>query len=237
MPDVAQIAAAIAADPDLRAKTKAWLTALSRHKYVYQFTWMGVPVIQAPQDIVALQELVWKVRPQVVVETGVAHGGSLIFYASMLRLLGGEREVIGIDIDIRDHNRAAIEGHALASSIHLVQGSSIDPTVVDQVRQKVAGRGPVMVILDSFHSHEHVLAELRAYAEFVTEGSYLVVLDTVIEDMPPTQEERWGIGNNPKTAVHAFLAECDRFEIDALIHEKLVVTAAPDGYLRCVRDP
>lgn len=237
-PDVPQIAAGLAADGDLKEKTSAWLEAMSRHKYVYQFTWLGIPVIQLPQDLAALQEIVWTVRPGAVVETGVAHGGSLIFYASLLELLGADGLVIGIDIDIRAHNRGAIEAHPMFRRIALIQGSSIDPVTVAEVRNAIGDRGPVVVILDSHHSHSHVLDELRAYAPLVGQGSYLVVMDTAIESLPAAAgEDRWGDGNNPATAVRAFLAECDRFEVDQLIDHKLVVSAAPGGYLRCVRDP
>ena len=209
-----------------------------RHEYSYHFRWLGVPIIQYPQDIVALQEIIWRIQPDAIVETGIARGGSLIFSASMLELLGGDREVVGVDIDIRHHNRIAIETHPLAKRISMIEGSSVDKEVVDAVRRKVEGRERVLVILDSNHTHDHVLKELRLYSPLVTAGSYLIVFDTVVEQMPDEfwGDRPWGKGDNPLTAVHAFLEETDRFEIDSEIHTKLQITVAPDGYLRCVRD-
>ncbi len=208
--------------------------------YSYNFEWMGVPIIQYPQDIVALQELIWRIKPKVIVETGVARGGSVIFLASMLELAGTGGTVIGVDIDIRPHNREVIETHPMAHRIQLVQGSSIDPTIVETVKaqaRKAAGDGPILVILDSNHTHDHVLAELRAYADLVQAGSYLVALDTVVERLPPELafDRPWGPGDNPMTAVDAFLTECDRFEIDHEIDAKLLISVGPRGYLRCIR--
>ncbi|MCX7197570.1 MAG: cephalosporin hydroxylase family protein [Proteobacteria bacterium] len=210
----------------------------AQHRYTYNFRWLGRPVIQFPQDLVALQELIWAVRPGAIVETGIAHGGSLVFSASMLQLIGGDGIVVGVDVDIRAHNRKAIEAHPMAHRIRMVEGSSIDPGTVRQVEGLVAGRQPVMVILDSMHTHDHVLAELEAYSPLVSAGSWLVVLDTVIEDMPRGwfSDRPWDVGNNPKTAVHAFLRGSDRFVIDPSIADKLQITVAPDGWLRCVRD-
>jgi cephalosporin hydroxylase len=197
---------------------------------------MGVPIIQYPQDIVAMQELIWRVKPEMIIETGVAHGGSLVYYASLLELTG-RGEVLGIDIDIRSHNRAMIEAHPMARRISMIQGSSVDAAVVREVRVRAAGRAPVMVVLDSNHTHEHVLGELRAYADLVTVGSYCVVFDTVVEDLPGDlyPDRPWSAGNSPKTAVHAFLREDDRFEIDRDVEAKILITVAPDGYLRRVR--
>lgn len=207
-------------------------------RYSYNFTWLGLPVIQFPQDLVAMQELIWAIRPDVIVETGVAHGGSLIFYASVLELLGGPSTIIGIDIDIRPHNRNRIETHPMAGRIRLIEGSSTDETVVRRVHSLV-GDGTAIVILDSNHTHDHVLTELRCYSPLVGADSYIVVMDTVVEDMRANAfpDRPWSTGNNPKTAVHAFLAENDRFEIDRSIPDKLLITAAPDGYLHCILDP
>lgn len=234
----AAIVRAMAEDEGLRRRSMEWLVAASRHEYSYHFTWMGRPIIQFPQDIVALQEVIWRVRPDLVVETGVARGGSLVFSASMLELLGGDGLVVGVDIDIRPHNRRAIEEHPLSRRIALIEGSSIDPEVVAQVRARAAGRCCVMVILDSSHTHDHVLSELRQYAPLVGSGSYLIVMDTIVEDMPADffPDRPWCPGNNPKTAVRAFLRECDRFEVDRELEAKLLVSVAPEGYLRCVRD-
>jgi cephalosporin hydroxylase len=197
---------------------------------------MGRPIIQYPQDMIAMQELIWRVRPELIIETGVAHGGSLIYYASLLELIG-HGTVLGIDIDIRPHNRAAIEAHPMAKRITMLQGSAIAPDVVAQVRSLAAGKAPIMVVLDSNHTHEHVLAELEAYADLVSLGSYCVVFDTVVEDLPADlyPDRPWGPGNNPKTAVHEFLRRDARFEIDRDIEAKILVTVAPDGFLKRVR--
>lgn len=224
---------------EVAQQANALFQEMARSRYMYNFDWLGLPIIQMPQDILATQELIWKVRPQAIVETGVARGGSLIFSASMLQLLDGDGLVVGVDIDIRPHNRAAIEQHPLARRVRLVEGSSIDATVFDKVRPLVADRTPVMVFLDSNHTHDHVLAELRLYSNLVGVGSYIVVFDSVIDLMAAedSADRRWGPENNPRTAVHAFLAENDRFEIDKEIDGKLLLTCCPDGFLRCRRDP
>jgi cephalosporin hydroxylase len=220
----------------LQQLTQEWFLESVRAKYSYGFTWMGRPIIQYPQDIVAMQELIWKVQPDLIVETGIAHGGSLVFYASMLELLGGNGKVVGVDIDIREHNRVAIEAHPMFKRIELIQGSSIDGAIVDEVKRRAAGRQRIMVVLDSNHTHDHVLAELRAYSPLVTKDSYLVVFDTVVEDMPDEffPDRPWRRGNSPKTAVWKFLEECSRFQIDKAIDQRLLITVSPDGFLRCV---
>ena len=237
--EVARNVSALATDAGLNQLSTDWMLRSAQHRYTYNFRWMGRPVIQFPQDLLALQELIWQIRPGAIIETGVAHGGSLVFSASMLQLCGGDGIVVGVDIDIRAHNRAAIEAHPMASRIRLVEGSSIDPAVVGEVRRLVGDRGPVMVVLDSMHTHDHVLGELEAYAPFVRSGSWLVVLDTIIEDMPEGwfADRPWDKGNNPKTAVHEFLRRNDRFVIEPSIPAKLQITVAPDGWLRCVKDP
>jgi cephalosporin hydroxylase len=226
-------------DARLEKLTGEWFDATCKHRYTYNFTWMGRPVIQYPQDIVAMQEIIWEVKPDLIIETGIAHGGSLVLYASILELLGGDRRVLGVDIDIRAHNRAAIEAHPMARRIDMIQGSSIDPDTVERVREHAVGRKNVMVVLDSNHTHAHVQSELEQYSVFVTKGSYLVVFDTVVERMPKDAfpDRPWGRGNNPWTAVMSFLETNDRFEIDRRIQDKLLITVAPDGYLRCIRDP
>jgi cephalosporin hydroxylase len=230
--------AAQAADRTLRDLTRAWFDRSCAHKYSYNFTWLGVPIIQYPQDIVALQEVLWRTRPQLVIETGVAHGGSLVFSASMLQLMGGDGRVVGVDIDIRAHNRRALEAHPLKDRIDLVEGSSIAPATVERVEQLAKGRSPVVVILDSNHTHAHVAEELRLYSKFVGKGSYLIALDTAIEDMPADAfpDRPWKPGNSPKTAVKEFLLTTDRFEVAEEIDAKLLITVAPGGYLRCVKD-
>ena len=219
--------------------TQAWSLETIRAKYSYNFSWCGRPIIQYPQDMVAMQEIIWQVKPDVIIETGIAHGGSLIFSASMLALLEvtGQIEqgrVLGIDIDIRPHNRQAIEAHPLASKITMLEGSSIDPSVVAQAAEFAQSATTVLVCLDSMHTHVHVLAELKAYAPLVSVGSYCVVFDTVIEDMPDDffSDRPWGNGNNPKTAVWEFLKTNPQFVIEKEIEQKLLITVAPDGYLR-----
>jgi cephalosporin hydroxylase len=224
-------------DPGLKALSLDWLMAAARHRYSYNFTWLGRPIIQHPQDMVALQEIVWSTRPELIVETGVAHGGSLILSASLLALLGGDGRVAGIDVEIRPHNRAAIEAHPLAPRITLIEGSSTSEAVMAQVRGLAAGKR-TMVILDSNHTHDHVARELELYSPLVRKGGYLIVMDTLIEEMPPDSfpNRPWGRGNNPRTAVREFLARSRRFEVDTSIENKLLITVAPGGYLRCIEE-
>ena len=228
----------MSADQELQTITRQWFNESCRHRYSYNFTWMGRPIIQFPQDILAMQEIIWKVRPELIIETGIAHGGSLIFHASMLELIGGDGRVLGVDIDIRLHNRAEIERHPMHRRISMLEGSSIDDQVVKEVYKHAEGKRSVLVVLDSNHAHEHVLRELELYSALVTKGSYLVVFDTVVEDMPDEffSDRPWGQGNNPKTAVREFLKNNDRFEIDKEIENKLLITVAPEGYLRCVKE-
>jgi cephalosporin hydroxylase len=231
--------ASMAQDPSFRKLSRDWFDASCRHRYSYHFTWLGLPVIQYPQDLIAMQEIIWRTRPDMIVETGIARGGSLIFFASMLELIGAPGCVVGVDIDIRAHNRAAIEGHPLAKRIALLEGSSVDPAVAQEVRTLARGRRSVLVVLDSNHTHEHVMQELHLYSPLVRRGGYLLVLDTVVEDLPAdlSAARPWGPGNNPRTAVKAFLKENERFEVDAEIENKLLLTVAPGGYLKCVKDP
>jgi cephalosporin hydroxylase len=237
-PSDPQQIAAMAADPDLRRAADDFVLLGCRYRYPYNFSWLGVPVIQFPQDLIALQQIVWKVRPDLVVETGVAHGGGSIFLASMLALLGGDGRVMAIDVDIRANNRRAIEAHPLSGRIELLEGSSTDDAIVARVRER-ARRKRVMLVLDSNHTHAHVLAELRAYAPLVRRGSYAVVLDTIIERMTPEEigDRPWAPGNSPMSAVREFLAESDRFEIDGRLEDTLMISVAPGGYLRCIKDP
>jgi len=226
------------ADDDLRHLTREWFAASSKYEYSYHFKWLGRPIIQFPQDIVALQEIINEVRPQLIIETGIARGGSLIFSASMLELLGGNGRVIGIDIEIRSHNRVEIERHPLARRITMIEGSSVDEKIFDRVLHEADGSEPVLVILDSDHTHAHVLRELEMYSPLVHRGSYLVVFDTVIAEMPDgfSGERPWSPDNNPKTAIREFLKTNDRFEVDRTIEDKLLITVAPGGYLRCIKD-
>ena len=230
------------ADAPLRDASKTWMDLANRRKYSYHFEWLGRPIIQYPQDIVAMQELIWAVQPDLIVETGIAHGGSLIFSASMLELnasCGGpaDARVVGVDIDIRAHNRAAIEAHPLARRITMLQGSSVAPEIVAEVQRLAASRKRVLVALDSNHTHAHVLAELEAYAPLTSVGSYCDVFDTVIDDMPASMfpDRPWGPGDNPKTALFEYLKHHPEFEIRKDIDHKLMITVAPDGYLKRVR--
>ncbi len=220
-------------DEDVLDASTAWIQATYPFEYSYHFEWMGLPIIQYPQDMVAVQELVWRTRPKVIVETGIARGGSLVFYASLLKLLGEGGHVVGIDIDIRPHNRAAIEAHPMFDAITLIEGSSVESDTVARVCAAAGDEGPVMVILDSNHTHDHVLAELEAYAPMVTAGAHLVVFDTIVEELPAeaSSHRPWGPGDNPLTAVQSFLEARDDFAVDQTICGKLGITAARGGYL------
>ena len=222
---------------NLQELTNQWFVESCKYKYSYNFSWMGRPIIQFPQDIMAMQEIIWQVKPDLIVETGIAHGGSLIFYASMLELIG-EGQVLGIDVDIRQHNRVEIEQHPMFKRITMIEGSSIDEEIAKQVYDLAKGKTRILLVLDSNHTHDHVLKELELYSPLVTKDSYLVVFDTVVEDMPEDffPDRPWGKGNNPKTAVWEFLKTNKRFEVDKDIEAKLLITVAPDGYLKCLED-
>lgn len=251
----------IGKDADFHRLSNTWLVEASKFFYSYNFTWLGRPVIQVPQDLYAAQELIWAVRPDLIIETGIAHGGSLIMSASMLALLdycdamqSGEvldvrkapRRVVGIDIEIRDHNRKAIEEHPLGGKISMIQGSSVAPDIIAQVKEIARNHKTVMVFLDSNHTHDHVLEELELYAPLTSKGSYCVVWDTNVEDLPDEMwsNRPWGKGNNPKTAVWEYMrrlkddgrkgedGEALAFDYDKVIETKLAFTAAPDGFLK-----
>lgn len=231
--------AAQGANGDLSAAAADFIRKSTGPKYSYNFSWLGRPIIQYPQDIVAMQELIWRLQPDLIIETGIAHGGSLIFSASMLELnaaCGGpaEARVLGVDIDIRQHNKEAIEAHPMARRIDMIQGSSIAPEIIAQVRAAAQGKKSVLICLDSNHTHEHVLAELEAYADLATPGSYCVVFDTIVEDLPAEMfpDRPWGPGDNPKTAVWEFLKSRPDFRIDQEIDNKLLISVAPSGYLK-----
>tara|TARA_E500000318_G_scaffold98887_1_gene100537 strand:+ start:3598 stop:4329 length:732 start_codon:yes stop_codon:yes gene_type:complete len=222
-------------DEELKELSDRFFLKSFNRKYPYHFTWMGLPIIQYPQDIVMMQEIIWSVKPSVIVETGIARGGSIVFYASLLKMLGGDRSVVGVDIDIRAHNRNSIDEHPMRDLITLIEGSSIAEETVSAVTDRIAGHNPVMVVLDSNHTHDHVLAELRTYAEMVSLGSYIVVFDTHCEFLPDSvlADRPWGKGNSPYTAVEQFLAEDKRFVADP-VEEKLLLTCTPRGILRRV---
>ena len=235
---------AMTQDPETKRVAKQFQDQVSNYKYGYYFTWMGRPIIQLPQDMVTLQEAIMTVQPDLIVETGIAHGGSIIFTASMMELLEAycpenpiRREVVGIDIEIRPHNRTAIEAHPMYKRITMLEGSSIDPSIVEQVRRIAAGHQTVMVLLDSCHTHAHVLEELRCYAPLVSKGSYIVAYDTAVEFVDRSYSDRpWGKGNNPYTAVQAFVAECDAFAVDPRFEEKSVVSSRAAGWVTGVEE-
>jgi cephalosporin hydroxylase len=227
---------------ELKEAARTFMRESTQPKYSYNFSWLGRPIIQYPQDIVAMQELIWTLQPDLVLEAGIAHGGSLILWSSLLELnadCGGppDARVVGIDIEIRPHNRAAIEAHPMSRRISMIEGSSLDPDVVAQARQAADGRERVVVCLDSNHTHAHVLAELEAYAPLTTVGSYCVVFDTVIEDLPEGMypDRPWGPGDNPKTAVDEYLKSHPEFEVDRRMDDKLLISVAPGGYLKRIR--
>ena len=227
----------MASDTSVRELTRRWFEASSRYEYSYHFTWLGRPIIQFPQDIMAMQEIIWRVKPDLIIETGIAHGGSLIFWASILELIGGDGQALGIDVEVREHNRREIEKHPMFKRISMIEGSSTDEAVARSVRKLAEGKRRVLVALDSEHTHDHVLKELELYSPLVTKGSYLVVFDTIIEDMPDDlfSDRPWGRGNNPKTALKEFLKGTDRFQVDEQVDNKLLITVAPGGYLKCIK--
>lgn len=232
----------MAQDTAFANRTRDWIAQAQELKYSYHFDWMGLPIIQYPQDIIAMQELVWTLKPDLIIETGIARGGSAILYSSLLEMnamCGGpaNAQVVAIDIDIRAHNRQAIEAHPMAKRLHMIEGSSIDKEVIDQVKARAVGCKSVLVCLDSNHTHSHVLEELRAYAPLVTMDSYAVVFDTVIEDLPEVAigDRPWTASDNPMTAIRSYMNENDQFEIDAERHTKLQITVAKSGYLKRIR--
>ncbi len=223
-------------DKNLKKLSRTWFDNAFKYEYSFHFTWLGRPIIQFPQDIIAMQELIWKIKPELIIETGIAHGGSIIFSASILELIG-KGKVLGIDIDIRKHNRVEIEKHPMYKRITMIAGSSTNKNIAKKVFQHAKGKKRVLVFLDSYHTQEHVLKELQLYSRLVKKGSYIIVFDTVVEDMPEDsfQNRPWGKNNNPKTAVIKFLKANKRFKIDKEIEKKLLITSSPDGFLKCVK--
>lgn len=215
---------------------------LVKSKYAYNFFWLGVPILQLPQDLHAMQEIIWQVKPDLIIETGIAWGGSVMFSASMLAILEtcGEikkGQVVGIEQNIWPENRKNIMSSPLSNKITMIEGSSVDPLIVKKIKQIAKNKRRVLVCLDSNHTHDHVLAELKAYAPIVTKGSYFIVGDTGVEDLPEgsTKDRPWGKGNNPKTAVWAFLKENKKFKIDKEVESKLIMSGSPDGYLKKIK--
>ena len=243
----------IAKDRNLQDLSRRWIEAALRCKYPYNFFWLGRPVIQFPQDLAAVQELVWRAKPDLIIETGIAHGGSLVFSASLLALIDyceaveqgrsldpkqARRRVLGVDIDIRARNREAIEAHPLSHRIDMIQGSSVADDVIEKVQVYAKNFQRIFVCLDSNHTYAHVLAELQAYAPLTSKGSYCVVFDTIVEDMPESlfADRPWNPRNSPGPAVRDFLSSTDRFVVDTDVHNKLLLTCNPRGYLKCVKD-
>jgi len=221
----------------LKAAAKQFNTASNSSQYSYNFTWMGRPIIQYPQDMIAMQEIIWDIKPDLIIETGIAHGGSLIYYASLMELIG-HGHVLGIDIDIRKHNRAEIEKHPMYKRISMIEGPSLDKGVYEKVKAEAVKHEKILVVLDSNHTHDHVLEELELYAPFVSIGSYAVVFYTIVEDLPEgyfKEKRPWGIGNNPKTAVADYLKTNDCFVVDNNIDNKLLISVAPGGYLKRIK--
>ena len=250
-------------DDEFKKLSNSWMRKSIELRYSYNFSSLGRPVIQYPTDMIATQELIWSIRPDLIIDTGIAHGGSAIMNASCLALLdycdavqsgnildptATSRKVLGLDIDIRSHQKEAILSHPMAHHIDMLEGSSIDEEIVTQVYDYAKDFKTVLVCLDSDHTHSHVLEELKAYAPLVSKGSYCIVWDGIIEDLPDDAHpnRRWEPGNSPKTALHEYLSMIDsdklldvkgdtlRFEIDKAIENKIAVTVAPDGYLKRV---
>lgn len=241
--------ASYSTDTPFSELSRAWRKVSMDRRYVYNFDWMGRPIIQYPQDMLAVQELVWRIKPDLIIETGIAHGGSLILSASLLALLDisdaiemgitmdprkSKRKVLGIDVDIRPHNRTAIESHPMASRIQMIEGSSIAPQTVEEVRAIAKDHQRILVLLDSMHTHAHVMQELEHYAPLVSSGSYCVVFDTFVEELPMGffANRPWNVGDNPMTAVREWLPQHPDFEIDTELEMKLQITVAPSGFLR-----
>ena len=239
-------------EEEMRKAAADFMLSSTKPKYCYNFSWQSRPIIQYPQDMVAMQEIIWKVKPDLIIEMGIAHGGSLIYNASILAMLDmceaikehriidpkiSERKILGVDIDIREHNKTEIEKHPMSSRIEMIEGSSISPEIIEKVKDYAKDYKCILVYLDSNHTHEHVLAELEAYAPLTSVGSYCVVFDTIIEDLPKNAypDRPWGPGDNPKTAVYDYLKNHPNFEIDKNIFEKLLISVCPDGFLKKLR--
>lgn len=232
-----------AGNVELESASKSWIRLAGESGHQYMFDWLGLPIIQIPQDMVAVQEVIWNVRPDLIIETGIARGGSLALSASLLCLLDivdgidpriSPRRVLGVDIDIRAGTREALDKHPLRFKMELIEGSSVDSTVVQRVSDFSQGFERVLVALDSDHTHSHVLAELEAYSGMVSVGSYCIVFDTVIENLPLGyfSSRHWDVGNNPMTAVRRWIVSHPEFVVDGSIDDKLLVSVAPGGYLK-----
>lgn len=216
------------------------VTEMDRYDYSYLWSWMGVPIIQMPADVMATQEVIWATKPDVIIETGVARGGSVLFMASLLEMIGNGK-VIGVDIDIRAHNRETVEQHLMSKRVTMIEGGSVDADTLARVRSEIPAGAKVMVVLDSDHSRDHVLAECRAYGSMVTPGCYMVVADTLVghiteENAPKKRSKIWFKGDEPLSALQDYMAETDRFEVDEVLNGKLVLSSSPGGYVRAKSD-
>lgn len=230
---------AMGRDKDAFDQSLDLLLTLNKYDYSYLWSWMGVPIIQMPTDVLATQEVIWNTKPDVIIETGVARGGSVIFMASLLAAMGNDAgKIIGVDLDIRPHNRDSIEQHPLSKRITLIEGGSTDEATIAAVKAAIPPRARVMVVLDSDHSYDHVLAECRLYGPLVTEGCFLVVADTLIghltEEKALDRSKVWYKGNEPLNAIRTYLEETKRFEVDPVLNGKLVLSSSPSGYCRCI---
>ena len=227
-------------DKKIFQQSKDLIYNLDQYDYSYLWTWMGIPIIQLPADIIATQEVIWKTKPDIIIETGVARGGSVLFMASILEMMGNG-QVIGVDIDIRKHNRESIEAHPMSKRVTLIEGGSVDESILKQVRANIPDGARVMVVLDSDHSRNHVLEECRAYGPMVTKDCYMVVADTLVghldeKNAPQNRSQVWYKGNDPLTALQDYKLESDRFEIDLEINGKLVLSSSPGGYAHCIKN-
>ena len=231
-----RLVSSMSKDPDVKKLSDKWLTTCHKYEYSYHFTWLGLPIIQYPQDIIAMQEIIWEIKPDLIIETGIARGGSLLLSASILELIG-HGTVLGVDIDIREFNKKNIKKSHLKKRISMIQGSSIDKKIVARVKKFAKGKKRILIFLDSSHTFEHVLEELKSYSSLVKKGSYIIVFDTMVEDFPITWVKNKELNkiNNPKTAVHKFLEFNNRFKIDKEFEKKLLITCAPDGFLKCIK--
>ena len=234
--DKRRTAEAQSKDPVLRRLAHEFLVESFKYDYPYQWTWLGLPMLQVPADIVATQEIIWENKPDVIIETGIAWGGSVVFYASLLQLIG-KGEVIAVDLNLMDHVTNQIMSYPFAQRIRLLKGSSTDPAIAAEIKSHLKPSMSVMVLLDSNHTHKHVLDELALYGPLVTKGQYLIVSDTHVETVPQMDHKPrpWGPGNNPKSAVDEYLRSMDRFAVDEEIDKKLLVSLTPGGYLRCLK--
>jgi cephalosporin hydroxylase len=228
---------ALGQDADVFRQSTEMVTALDRYDYSYLWSWMGVPIIQMPADVMATQEVIWATKPDIIIETGVARGGSVLFMASLLEVIG-KGKIIGVDIDIRAHNREAIETHPMSNRVEMIEGGSADDDTLEKVRALIPEGASVMVVLDSDHSRDHVLAECRAYGPLVTEGCYMVVADTLVghlseDEAPKKRSKIWFKGNEPLSALQDYMAETNRFEVDEVLNGKLLLSSSPGGYVRC----